>query len=419
MNISIPYDGALVDVTFPDGAVILEPHPPLISDDCSVRDKIILAFGEFRDRFSNKKVTIVVNDATRRLPTWKILEVLSQLVSPDKIEVLVATGAHRTPTDAELDVIFGSARRFFEGRIAIHDCRDENSLTHLGYTSRGTPVEVNKKLADAECLICINSVEPHFFAGYTGGRKSLIPGLAGFTTTVLNHSLAKHEESRSLNLETNPLHQDLMEAIGLLGSKSVLSIQLVTSRQGEIIDMFCGELDWTFRQAVACAKNIYTVTIENKYEIVFAVGEPPLDANLYQLQKAQEHGAEAVSDGGILVVVGACNQGTGSDYFIRLAEDYPEPESALSSKAVADNRFGIHKLVKTARRLRRFKIWYVAKLDDKILRKVYYEPKKSLQAALDDAMAIMGRNSRVDATRVAILKDACFIVPVLGSIKGE
>lgn len=408
MKIKIPYGGASAEVEFPDSAVVLEPKPAPALDDNLIRSGIFSSFDNYREQFSGKRVTIVVNDSTRRLPTAKILEFLLSSIPPSSMEVLVATGTHRAPTDSELDMILGPARKAFDNRIFIHDCRDDNSLTHLGYTSRGTPVEVNRKLTDAECVIAINSVEPHFFAGFTGGRKSLIPGLAGFSTTVLNHSLAKFEDSKSLNLDTNPVNQDLEEAVRLIKEMPVFSIQLVTSLRGDIVGIFCGDMKTAFEKAVKRARDAYTVDIENKYDIVFAVGEAPLDINLYQLQKAQEHGAEAVADGGILVVVGACNEGTGSDYFMKLADDYPAPESALSSKAMSDNRFGIHKLVKTARRLKKIKIWYVTKLDDKLIRKVYYEPKKSLQVALDEALGMLGRSARV-----AVLRDACFILPVL------
>jgi lactate racemase len=413
MRAKIPYDGALVDVDIPKGAVVLEPKtfPPLGDD--AIRDKIAAGIVNIPHSAEGKKTSIVINDATRRLPTPKILRMLSELISLSDAKILIATGTHRKPTNDEFDIMLGDMRSFFEGNIVVHNCKDKSSLDYLGETSRGTPVWVNKNLLEAERIICINSVEPHFFAGFTGGRKSLIPGLAGFDTTVANHSHAKHEDAKSLNLASNPVHLDLDEAVSFVRNKSIFSIQLVTSRQGEIVDLFCGDLAQSFRQACSKARDVYTVDIENKYDIVFAIGEPPLDINLYQLQKGQEHGSEAVKNGGILVVVGACNEGSGSDYFINLANDYPVSESALSAKAMSDNRFGIHKLVKTARRLRQIKIWYVTKLDDRLISKVYFNPKSSLQAALDEALEIIGPSAKV-----AILRDACFIVPILSNSKG-
>jgi lactate racemase len=406
MRIKIPYDGAEVDLEFPSDVTILEGKSPATVSDNTVRSKLLSSFNQYKAAFDGKRVSVVVNDATRRLPTPKILKFLLDLIPAKSIEILIATGTHRVPTDAEMDIILGDTRSIFEGRIFGHDCYDDKSLVNLGVTSRGTPVILNRKLVEAESLICINSVEPHFFAGYTGGRKSFVPGLAGFATTVQNHSHAKHEKAKSLSLDENPLHKDLEESITFIGDIPVFSIQLVTARSGEIVDIFSGDMKTSFEQACIRAKEVFTIDIDNKYEIVFAIGEPPLDINLYQLQKGQEHGAEAVGDGGILIVVGACPEGTGSEYFIKLAEEYPKPDSALSDKAMQDNRFGIHKLVKTARRLQQIKVWYVTKVDDKTIRKVYYEPKESLQAALDDALEIMGRNARV-----AILRDACFFVP--------
>jgi nickel-dependent lactate racemase len=414
MRFDIPYNGVCVEMQFPDGTVVLEPKIlPIVSED-SIKRKILSNFRKVENSFRGKRITVVVNDATRRLPTSKILNFLIEIVPADGIEILIATGTHRPPTDDEIDLILGETRSLFGDRIFTHDCRDKNSLVSIGCTRRGTPVVVNKKLLEAEAVICVNSVEPHFFAGFTGGRKSLIPGLAGFETTVANHSFAKQEEARSLSLEKNPVHLDLEEATSLLAAKEMFSIQLVVSRSGDVIDLFGGELKTSFQLACAAAHKYYSIPISRKYDIVFAIGEPPLDINLYQLQKGQEHGAEAVRDGGILVVVGACAEGIGSEHFVKLADDYPSPAQALSDKALSDNKFGIHKLVKTARRLQRIKIWYVTNLDDNIVSKVYYEPKRSPRAALEEALGVMGRDAKV-----AVLKDACFFVPMMIDSKGE
>lgn len=413
MRFDIPYNGVLAEMQFPHDTVVLEPRIFPIASDDSIRRKILSNFEKVANSFRGKKVAVVVNDATRRLPTSKILKYLLEIIPADGIEILIATGTHRPPTDGEIDLILGDTRSLFGNRIFTHDCRDKKSLSTIGYTRRGTPVVVNKKLLKAEAVVCINSVEPHFFAGFTGGRKSLIPGLAGFETTVANHSFAKHEEARSLSLEKNPVHLDLEEATSLLPAKEVFSIQLVVSRSGDVIDLFCGELRTSFQLACSKAHEYYSIGIARKYDIVLAIGEPPLDINLYQLQKGQEHGAEAVRDGGILVVVGACSEGIGSEHFVKLADDYPSPAQALSDKALSDNRFGIHKLVKTARRLQRMKIWYVTNLDDNIVSKVYYEPKRSPRAALEEALDVIGSDAKV-----AVLKDACFFVPMMIDSKG-
>lgn len=407
MKIKIPYNDAFEEIEFPDGTQVLEAgaHPAL--SDKGIRQKIEESFKALQSAFAERKVTVVVNDHTRRLPTSKVLASLLELIPGDRMGILIATGTHRAPTDDEVSRILGDTAGVFRGRIFLHDCRDAASLVNLGRTSRGTLVAVSRRLLESEAVICINSVEPHFFAGFTGGRKSLVPGLASFETTVANHFHAKSEEARSLNLDDNPVHLDLEEAAAMVTGMPLFCLQLITSRRGEIIDLFGGSLKDSFLEATGKAKEVFSVSIDKCYDIVFAVGEPPLDANLYQLQKAQEHGAEAVRKGGILVVLGACNEGTGSPYFVEDADLYPTPESALSDRAMKDERFGIHKLVKTARRLREIKIWYVTNLDDNVIRKLYFEPKNSPRQALRDALALKGGSSSI-----AVLRDACFLVPV-------
>ena len=407
MRVRIPFYDRLLDVNFPEDAVILQPRTPTLNP--FVERKLIDSFKSCGSSFANKKTAIVVNDATRRLPIPWVLEILLKLIELDDVRIFVATGTHRLPTESELEKLFGKLWPIVKDRVVVHDCYDHNTHVMLGYTSRGTPVEINRKLLEAECLICVNSVEPHFFAGFTGGRKSLVPGLSSFRTIVTNHSHAKSERARSLNVNNNPLHLDLEEAISMIPERPLFSVQMVLSRSGDIVDLFCGDIEKSFQAACRMARELHAIPRTQKYDIVVAIAEAPLDINLYQLQKAQEHGAVAVADEGILIVVGACQEGVGSPYFVQLADEYPTPDMALSGRALSDNRFGIHKLIKTARSLKKMKIWYVTKLDDKIIRKVYLEPKQSVQAAVDESLRIKGGNAQV-----AILPGACFLVPTPG-----
>jgi nickel-dependent lactate racemase len=407
MYIEIPYAGEILNIEFPDNTTILsgKEHTSISSEE--VYNRIEVAYRNIQTLFRGNKVLVIINDITRRVPSERILKILLDFIPIENLEILIATGTHEISTGECLENILGSLYHELASRTSYHNCDNSDNLHSVGSTSRGTPVEVNRKFLHAEAVICINSVEPHFFAGFTGGRKSIIPGLAGRKTVIANHSLAKEEEAKSLSLEDNPVHLDLMEAVDMVIKAPVFSIQLVLNRNSEIIDLFCGDIKDSFHDAVKLARDIYSIPIEKTFDIVFAIGERPLDVNLYQLQKAQEHGAEAVSDGGILVVVGACEEGTGSPYFVNLADEYPYPADALSEAALIDKRFGIHKLIKTARRLNKIKIWYVTKLDDNVVRKVYFEPKCSPQEALNEALEYFG-----DKASIAVLRDACFLVPV-------
>jgi nickel-dependent lactate racemase len=378
--------------------------PPALTQN-EIALKIVNGLKHLSHLFDKPKILTIVNDSYRRTPTAFILSMVWDYIS--KSDFIVATGSHRLPTDLELSEFFGEHYSEARKRLFIHDCHDNDSVKEIGKTSRETVVYVNRKALEADLIFAINSVEPHFFAGYTGGRKSLIPGLASFETIMANHSMAKDIDSCDLNLQTNKLHLDLEEGVQLLRDKPILSIQCVTDRDGNIIDLFAGDMRMTFYQACESAEKYYTVPVPKKFDIAIASGDPPLDINLYQLQKAQEHGGRIVKDGGVLIVVGACPEGAGSKYFMELAGKYPSAESVLKY-GLNDDSFGIHKLVKTARQLQKFKIFYVTTLDDSEVRKVYFEPFKDLSAALVSATKEIEGD-----IEVGILEDAGYTVPVI------
>ncbi len=378
---------------------------PLSHDD--IEGKIAEGLKSFNELFDNSKILTIVNDGFRRTPTAFLLIALWDLVKDG--EFIVATGTHRQPSAGELEMIFGDLLERLKPRLHVHDCNNNDSLIEYGKTSSGTRVLLNANVAKADLIFAINSIEPHFFAGFTGGRKSLIPGLAAFESVQANHRFAKDKEACTLNLATNPLHLDLEEAVSLIGDKPILAIQCVTDRDGRIVDLFSGTLQETFLKACARAAEFYTIDVPKKFDIVIANCEPPLDINLYQLQKAQEHGGLMVAPGGVLITMGACKEGTGSEYFMKLAEKYPTPQSALE-KGLADDSFGIHKLVKTARQLQNFGVYYVTTLDENEVKKVYFKPFGDIKAALNSALGELDKN-----VEVAILDDAGYSVPVIKS----
>jgi nickel-dependent lactate racemase len=405
MEIALPYGGRLkrFDVRNLMGRFRCHFPEPLAPD--RLKAKIIIGLKPYLDLLEGRRILTVINDGYRRTPNDQLLPYIWPLVGDG--DFIIATGSHRQPTSMELSSIFGDWLDRVLSRLMIHDCYDQANMVDFGQTSRGTPVKLNKAIARAEAIITINSVEPHFFAGFTGGRKSIIPGLASFETIQANHCLAKDTNATSLILENNPLHQDLEEALDLLGGKPILTLQCIANREGSIVDVFSGRVRQAFGLACKVAQRFYTVEAPQKYDIVIANGEPPLDINLYQLQKAQEHGGLMVREGGILIVMGACPEGTGSDYFIRSAEKYPQPQMALA-QVDTDNSFGMHKLIKTARQLEHFQIYYVTMLDAEVVHKVYFKAFDEIEAALTEAYKILG-----DQAEVAILEDAGYTVPIV------
>jgi nickel-dependent lactate racemase len=405
MQIGLPYGGRIkrFEITNLMGRYRCDFPEPL--QTAQLENKIHEGLKDYYPLLKGRRVLTVVNDFYRRTPNDRLLQIVWDHLKDGKI--IIAAGSHRRPTLRELSDIFGYWMSQVKDMVLYHDCYDEAAMVDFGVTSRGTPVKLNKALAEAEVVFTINSVEPHFFAGFTGGRKSIIPGLASFETIQANHKYAKDINATTLRLDDNPLHQDLEEAIDLIRGKLLLTIQCVTNREAAIIDVYSGELRATFRKAVQSAYKYCTINVPRKYDIVIANCEPPLDVNLYQLQKAQEHGGLLVNEGGVLIVMGACPEGIGSDYFIKSAEKYPTPQIALEY-ADTDDSFGMHKLIKTARQLQQFNIFYVTSLDVDIVSKVYFRAFNSIEAALTEAFRIKGEQAQV-----AILEDAGYSVPVV------
>ncbi len=359
--------------------------------------------------FLQEDCLIIVNDASRSTPTAKILRALHFLLSKKHPNYIISTGTHRSPTEDELKQILGTDPQSLQVKIHIHNSLDAKSLIRIGKTTRGTEVYVNKLLAKSSNLLIIGSVEPHYFAGYTGGRKSLIPGLAGYQTIEQNHRWALSPDSQPLRLEGNPVHDDLMEAVSLLGEKNIFSIQVVLDCRGKICAAFTGNLEASFKKAVNAAGKVYVTRIKEKADVVMTVAAPPLDANIYQAHKAIEHGKLALKKGGTIILVAACPEGIGPRHFydmLAAIRSKAEISAFLEKSKIAKYTLGLHKAVKIAQLLQDSEIWMKTAMTDETLRQIHIKPAHNLQKAVEEALRKHGSKSRV-----VILTDGATCVP--------
>jgi nickel-dependent lactate racemase len=361
---------------------------------------------------------VVVNDATRPTPTADVLRVVGAdleawLESPGgELSLVIATGTHRVALPGEIEHIFGAEfAKVHAERIFSHDAKDTEQLVYLGHTGRGTEIGVNRLLAEAESVLVINSVEPHYFAGYTGGRKSLFPGLAGYDTVWANHRLSMEAGSETLVLAGNPVHEDLEEAMAVgVAGKMVFSIQLVLDKDHHIGFAAAGALEDTFRRAVAVAEKQFVLDIERRYEVVVAVAPHPMDCNLYQTNKAIQSGALAVADGGVLIVVSECPFGLGENQtlFDMLAAA-GSPAEAIARANLEEYRLGVQQATRIASILQRAEIWAVTSLKDEDVRAMFMVPFADVQAAVDAALLKQGPDAKV-----LFLQEASITVPRVG-----
>jgi len=355
---------------------------------------------------------VIVNDAKRATPTARILEFIEDELSavPD-LTFIIATGTHRASTPEEIERILGDAPKRHGARVVVHDCRDEKSLETLGTTPRGTEVRFNSLVTGASRVVIIGSVEPHYFAGFTGGRKAFLPGVAAYETVCRNHSHTLLPGTHLMSLEGNPVHEDMMDAIALLGDRAVFSIMTVIDGKHRICGAFAGDLNGSFDAAVERSREVYSVDVSGKAEIVVAVALNPADSDLYQAHKAIESSKLALIPGGVLILVAACREGFGNDVFVeqlQSAESPPDVARNMKSKPGGEYAIGDHKSVKLAELVMESDVWMVTDLPSRTIKDMFFKPYPSVQAAVDAALDLKG-----DDTRVLFLMDAANTVPRL------
>ncbi len=349
-------------------------------------------------------VVFIVNDGTRPTPTSKVLDALSKRMDLRSARYLVATGTHRDMTPDEYDFVFGSHYRELKDRIICHDARNSECV-NLGTSKNGTPMEVNKVAVEADRLVIITSVEPHYFAGYTGGRKSFLPGVASYRTVEANHRLAMSREAQSLVLEGNPVHEDMMDALAVVKDKKIFSIQMVLDRHQNIYRVASGDLNAAFERAIGWADEVFSVKVPEKADVVVSVAPYPMDVDLYQSQKALDNGKWALKEGGRIIMVSKCREGVGSDTFLKQLSTSKDPRQVLEN-IKSEYKLGYHKAAKMAEIATWADIWAVTDLDPSILEGANITPFPTVQAAVDRAL----RDN--PSARVMVLMEGSVTIPV-------
>jgi lactate racemase len=354
---------------------------------------------------NEKKVLFILNDTTRPTPSSLVVQHIINKGPGLEPHFAIATGTHRAPSEKDLQQIIGPLAEDCNSRITVNDCRNAAGFNYIGTTSLGTPVSINNILFEFDRIIVINSIEPHYFAGFTGGRKSIVPGLAAFETIEANHRLALSSHAALMKLEGNPVHEDLTEAVSLL-EKKIFAISLVLNRNYEIIDALSGELIAHFPEAAKKAEKMFLSPLQHKYDIVITVARAPLDANLYQAHKVIENVRGAVNEGGIIILVALCNEGMGNDTFARLLELSRDP-AFIRDTIEKRYRLGYHKAAKLAEFLESGMVFAVTGMNPELLENISFKAFKSLQEALDKALS-----TKKGDTSVLVITDGNMVVPV-------
>jgi nickel-dependent lactate racemase len=353
-----------------------------------------------------KDILFIVNDATRPTPTAKVLDIISHKISKLNVRFIIATGVHRASTEEELQEIFGKHLDLFRDRITIHDANDEASMESIGVSKNGTEMQVNRLALEAQKIVIIGSVEPHYFAGYTGGRKAFLPGIASYKTIEQNHKLALQSSAHALSLEGNPVHEDMEDAIQAIKDKDIFCIMTVLDREDHIYAATAGDITESLKAAVEKSHKVFSVEIKEKADIVVAVAPYPMDVDLYQSQKALDNAKLALNPNGILILVSKCRDGVGHDTFVKLLASADDPQGVLD-KIRESYVLGYHKAGKMAEIARWAQIWAVTKIDPQLMRSIFIRPFWTVQEALDAAIREKGNE------RILFMMAASMTVPRL------
>lgn len=415
MQVDIPYGKEKIKVDIPENYEILVPNKVSIKDEEKlITDALDNPLGfESYDEFADEcdRLLVIVNDATRPTPTSKILGYLLPVLSshPD-VKFLVATGVHRAPTEEESRFIFGDTYEVFRRKVYAHDARKDEDMTYLGKSKNGTEMYINKLVPEYGNVLVIGSVEPHYFAGYTGGRKSFLPGVASYKTIEMNHKLALSDEACSLALEGNPVNEDMVDAMNVLKDINVFSIQTILTGDHKLYAVTAGDLHKSFDAAIEYSKQIFCVPLKQKGNIVITVAPYPMDIDLYQSQKALDNGKLALEDDGVIILVSKCRDGIGEDTFLKLLCRADSPKKILDILG-DEYKLGYHKAAKMAQIGLRAEMWAITDLDDETIKKAQLKPYSDIQPAIDDAVKLIKEKGK--QPRVVVMPSGSLTVPLI------
>ena len=347
---------------------------------------------------AGSKIAIVVDDVTRPAPSNLIvpplLEKLAQLeVKDENVTIIFGCGTHRPVKPEEAKELLGDE---IVSRIKTisHDCRAKDNV-YVGTTQKyGTKVFVNKAFAEADVRILTGDVEMHYYAGFGGGRKSVLPGVSGEETIQHNHALTLHPQARTSILEGNPVHEDMVEAARL--AKVNLILNVVTNSKGEIVQAFAGDLEQAFYEGVKLVEEMYKVPIGRRADIVVvSPGGHPADINLYQAYKAVDNALEGVKRGGVIILVAECPEGYGNEMFYEWMKKFKNSK-AVEKELKRHFDLGGYKAYRLSKALEKAQIILVSTMPDYYAVNVFrLKTARAMNDALEAAFEMAGKDARV------------------------
>lgn len=397
MNIRFPYGKTHLSYEFENVNVLtssIEEYNPKMSEQALVDAAMAAPEGgiSLRELARGKeKVVLIASDHTRPVPSKLIVPPMLKQIregNPNaEITILISTGCHRQTTKEELISKFGEEIVANE-KIVIHDCDDKENLVNIGILPSGGQCVVNRIAMEADLLVAEGFIEPHFFAGFSGGRKSVLPGVAGRETVLANHcsEFIAHPRSRTGILEGNPIHNDMLWAAKQAKLRYIVNVVLNGEKQ--VIYAVAGELEQAHQKGTAFLAQLCGAETVPADIVISTNGGYPLDQNIYQAVKGMTAAEAAVKDGGVIIMLAASNDGVGGDHFYHQLADEPDIHKTMDmflSRGRNETEPDQWQTQIFIRVLQKATVIYVSEADPKTVEALHMLPAKDLQEAMEMA----------------------------------
>jgi len=329
-----------------------------------------------------EKVVIITSDVTRPMPSKVVVPlVIEELaiagIAKGDITVVFALGAHRAHTEEEMRYLVGS--EVLE-TVRCIDATQEDCV-HLGVSQAGTPVDVFDEVVHADRRVCLGNVEFHYFAGYSGGAKAIMPGVSTRDAIQANHSMMVNPKACTGVLKGNPVREDIEDVVRFVHIDFIVNVVLDESKN--IVNAVAGHYIKAHRQACAYLDKMYKVRIKRRADVVVvSAGGYPKDINLYQAQKALDNAKHAVKKGGSIILVASCKEGLGEHTFERWMTQSSCP-GFMVDEIQRNFELGGHKAAAIAMVLQNANIYLVSDMEEEFVKSIFLEPFKDVQGALN------------------------------------
>jgi len=408
MNIKVAYGSKNIklNISNKNKLEIIQPHHVKVSKDGEDKGEAIIkkaiaeptASRTLKDIIKKKNANnavVVVNDITRPTPYQYILppllrEIEEAGILPENVTLLVALGIHRPHTKEENRAIFGDdiCSKY---RVKNHNC--DEKLAVAGVLNNGWELKINKEAVQADLLITTGLVNLHYFAGYSGGRKSILPGIAARELITNNHKMMNDERACLGNYKNNPVSDIMLEAARKVGVDFIVNV--VAAGKNEILYAAAGDLYEAWLSCIEYCEKINVVSIEQKADIVVAgCGGYPKDINMYQSQKALDAASLAVKKGGTIILLAECREGLGEATFEEWIKTAQSPHD-IFERFNNDFELGGHKAFAICRTLEKANIILVSELDRSSVEDMFLQYASSAEEALKMALTRHGEEASI------------------------